>query len=391
MIAFRYRAIRDDGASVAGTVQAASESAAAGLVSARGLFPVAVTAAGRRPPWRKASLRQQAVAMRCLASLVAAGVPLEKALTTAATVTFGPLAAALASIRSEVREGAGLAAAMSRQHLGFDPVASGLVRAGERGGGLSLALERAATFLETRAETAGRVRAALAYPLLLAVVGSASVGFIVAFVVPRFAALLADVGQALPPATRALLATTALVREHAALAAGVPAALVAMLAYLATSHRAAVHESLLRWPLVGPIRHALASARVTRTLGTLLDTGAPALVALNVSQEAAGDDAVAARLRRTADQLAEGAAMSAALASTRAVTPLAYQLAAIGEASGQLGAMLVHAADIEEAQAQRRLQATVGLLEPLMIVGFALLVALVAGALLQAVYALRPA
>ena len=143
-------------------------------------------------------------------------------------------------------------------------------------------------------------------------------------------------------------------------------------------------------PLIGPIRHALATARVCRTLGALLGTGTPALPALVIASEAAADAAVGGRLGRVRQHVAEGASLSAALSATGAVTEGAWQLVSIGEGSGRLPTLLAKAADLEEREAERRLKTLVTFLEPALILAFAGLVAFVAAALLQAVYSLRP-
>ena len=266
----------------------------------------------------------------------------------------------------------------------------GLVRAGERGVGLAHALDQAAAELEARAEMAGRIRAALAYPMLLAVVGTLSVALIVLVIVPRFAALLSDLGQALPTATRLLLALSDGLRRYglvlgAALLAGAVAGV-----QLVSEQRAAWHAWLLGLPLFGPVRHAVATARAGRTLGVLLGTGTPALVALDIARQAVGDEAVARRLASARDRVAEGAGLAAALNGTAALSPTALELAAIGEGSGRLPDLLIRAAALEAQEAERRLKLLVTLLEPGLILAFAGVVAFVAAALLQAVYSLRP-
>ena len=136
--------------------------------------------------------------------------------------------------------------------------------------------------------------------------------------------------------------------------------------------------------------HALATARVAGILGALLGTGTPALVALGIARDAAGDAAVATRLDVARERIAEGGSLTVALRDTTALTATALQLAGIGENAGQLPLLLARAADLEEQGAERRLRTLVGLLEPALIVAFAGVVAFVAAALLQAVYSVRP-
>jgi type II secretory pathway component PulF len=394
MTAFRYEAARADGGVVRGVLDAVSEPAAVALLSSRGLYPLLVEPSPA-PDTRHLfgiggpSRRAQATVLQSLAAFVEAGVPLEKALEATERVATGRLREALIGAAHRVREGASLGGALSGERV-FSPVTVGLVRAGERGVGLGPALNQAAAQLEREAETEARVRAALTYPALLTTVGMGSIALIVLFVIPRFAALLGDLGQALPAATRLLLAASTGVRHYGLALGALAAALAVGGARLIAERRPAWHGWLLRLPIVGALRHGMASARAARTLGALLGTGTPALAALEIARGATGDAAVASRISAARGRVAEGQALSVALAATGALTPGALQLAAIGEGSGRLPAFLAKAAELDERDAERRLKMLVSFLEPALILGFAGLVAFVAAALLQAVYALRP-
>jgi type II secretory pathway component PulF len=371
-------------------LEAASEPAAAAVLSARGLYPVSVEASQPSGSFfRRASSRQLAMVFESLAAFVEAGVPLEKAIVATKRVASGQLRDSLGRVAQRVREGSSLGSALAAEGC-FSPVTVGLVRAGERGVGLGAALGQAAAQLEREAETEARVRTALTYPALLLVVGSGAIALIVLFVIPRFAALLGDLGQALPAATRLLLALSDGAREYGLVlgAGGVGVAVIAARAI--NEHRPAWHGWLLQVPVVGALRLALASARASRTLGALLGSGTPALAALGIAREAAGDAAVAARMAAARSRVAEGQGLTAALEATGALTSSALQLAAIGEGSGRLPILLAKAAELDDDEAERRLKTLVALLEPGLILLFAGLVAFVAAALLQAVYALRP-
>jgi type II secretory pathway component PulF len=390
--AYRYEAARADGAMIRGIVEATSGPDAAAALSGRGLFPVAVRPVTDtpRPWWSRPSPRSVATVFESLASLVAAGVPLEKALEAAERVATRGLREAVARVAARVREGSSLAAALAAEGGLFTPVTIGLVRAGEKGVGLAVGLMEAAADLEARAETGARLRAALAYPTLLAVVGTLSVAFIVMVIVPRFVALLGDLEQALPLATRVLVAVSDVVGRYGVfIGAGVVCA-VAVGGYVIAERLAAWHAWLLRLPLIGPIRHASATARAARTLGALLGTGTPALTALDAAREAVGDQAIAGRLGSARDRVAEGSGISAALTATGALTRTALQLATIGEGSGRLPELFARAADLEARETERRIKTLVTFAEPALILAFAGLVAFVAAALLQAVYSLRP-
>jgi general secretion pathway protein F len=347
-------------------------------------------AAQLRQRRRSAGARECAVVFRSLASLVGAGVPLDRALEATAAHSRKRLAEALHRITSRVRSGDSLGTALSEEGDLFPLLTVGLIRAGERGVGLTAALSQAAMWAESRAETEGRVRAALVYPMLLGLVGAASVAFIVGVIVPRFAAILADVGQELPPATEALLAAASLVRSPLALLPSVFVAVWVCGWLLSPTNRLRLHRHLIRLPLAGPLRHRLATSRAASSLGILLEAGTPAHAALGVAAEAAGDTAIAARLRASCDLIAEGSSLSRALRSTGSFTPLALQLVAIGEGSGNLPSMLLRASEMEQREAERRLRSILSVLEPALIIVFGAVVAFVAAALLQAVYTLRP-
>jgi type II secretory pathway component PulF len=391
--AFRYRAARADGEIVAGVLEAASGPAATSDLTVGGLFPIEVAEAGREGRPRAWLPRADlAVVFGGLAALLEAGLPLDRALAATEESVPPRLAPVFAETRRRVREGASLSRALQAAG-GLPDVALGLLRAGEAHGRLAAAARRVAGELEREAELVAQLRAALAYPLFLAVVGGLSVTLIVTVVVPRFAALLGDLGRAVPVSTRLLLGLSSTLAHHGPLAlvlAGAVAALVARALSLEPG-RAALHRWLLGVPVVGRIRWGLATARACRALAGLLETGVPLLAALDLAREAAGDRAVAERLTRARQSVSEGERLASALRRHEVVTPGALRLARFGEESGRLAELLGQAGRLEEAAAHRALRTLVGLLEPLLIVGFGAVVAFVAAALLQAVYSVRPA
>ncbi len=237
-----------------------------------------------------------------------------------------------------------------------------------------------------------RVRQALAYPLLLALIGIASILVIGTVIVPRFADLLGDLGQELPPATRILLIGSHVLSQYWFLLVPAAAGLVAL--GVEVGGRPAIlrriEEALLTAPVVGPVRLALATARLARALGGMLAAGMPLLASLDAAGEAAGDGAAASRLSRTRERVASGAPLAASLEREGALAPSALQLIQVGESSGRLADMARRAGDLAAQEAERGLKTLVTLVEPALIVAFGGLVAFVAAALLQAVYSIRP-
>jgi len=393
MSAFRYRAARPDGGIIEGIVDAGSTGQASGVIVDLGLFPLAVMPADTREAIRRpASRRDLAIVFQSIAALVSAGVPLERAVASSEVLARGALRQILEETRTRLHEGETFAQALAAARGVVPGIVLGMLRAGERGSQLPLALEQVAKHLEQEAELAARVRQALAYPLLLGVVGVVSVLVIGTVIVPRFAELLADVGQDVPPATRILLLGSSLLSHYWFVLIPVVAGVIALGVEMARRpvSRRRIEEALLAAPLVGPVRLALATSRIARALGGMLAAGMPLLASLDAAAEAAGDGAVAARLMRTRDRVAAGAPLTASLEREAALGPSALQLVQVGESSGRLADMARRAGDVAAQEAERGLKTLVTLVEPALIVAFGGLVAFVAAALLQAVYSIRP-
>jgi general secretion pathway protein F len=389
---FRYRAARADGERIAGTVTATSAMTAAADLTGHGLFPLEVREVLPDSGGRRFHGEELAPVLSGMAALLGAGLPVDRALQ-AASETAGPrLEPVLRAARDAVRQGGSLSAALSASTR-FPAMVIGLIRAGERSGRLAAAVERAAEELERAGELRAQVRAALTYPVFLATSGVVAVAAIVGFVMPRFATILGDLGQALPLSTRLLLGVSGAVRGHVALlllalaAGGIAFAVAAR----TPAFNLAWHRWLLDAPVVGAIRRGMSSARVCRTLAGLLDAGVPLLAALEAAREASGDPAEAERVTAARREVNEGTRLATALQRNAALPPSALRLVAFGEQSGRLPAFLEQAARMDERAAHRSLRALVALIEPVLIVGFGALVAFVAAALLQAVYSVHPA
>lgn len=392
-MAWTYRAARSDGVRCTGTVDAACHADAVQQLVAKGMHPLQVAPADAGLRARQTIGRRDLAAFfQSMDALTGAGVPLDQALVASQEVVHGPLRAAIPAIRERLRQGSSLAGAL--QAAGYLPApVLGALRAGERGGQLRETLHLLAERLEAEAELAARIRHALAYPLVLLTAGVVSVAVIATVVLPRFAALLGDTGQALPHATDLLLRLSGLGQRYGLMAflclLGGAFSLVALTRD--GPGQLLWHRLALDAPGVGRIRHALATARATGAIAGMLRSGVPLLVTLLEARDAAGDAAVADRLLRVRERVSGGEPLARAAAAEQAFTPSALQLLAVGEQSGQLALMADRASRLAGTEAARGLSSMVAFLEPALVIGIGGLVAFVAAALLQAVYALRPA
>ena len=391
---YRYRAATAAGQVVEGVLHAASRPGVLAELRRQQLLPVAVdeaaAASGAAPAARLSRRAAVALWTRTAATLLGAGVPLDRVLAfTAAQAGHDGLAEALRDIRRSVQRGASFAEALGHHPRYFDPLFAAMVSAGEASGALEIVFERLADHLEEAAELRSQVRAALLYPALMAVVACVGTVVLLGFVIPRFAVILTDIGGSLPASTRLLLAAS-----HV-LTAGwwVWLSTIGITAYVA--HRALKepatrrqwHGARLGWPWVGDLERKYAAAGFAHTLGLLLKSGVPALPALKIARNATANLALQEGIDRAAAAVAEGSALAPALAGT--LPPLALQMLAAGEESGRLEDLCLRVAATYDGEVRRAVRAAVSLLEPALILIFGAIVGFVALAMLQAIYGIN--
>jgi general secretion pathway protein F len=390
---FAFRAIATDGTVERGTLDAESAVEAREALVGRGLFVVAIESKGPRRERREPlSAGDLALGLRILANLLESGLPVARALHAFDDLAPRAWRAALPTVRQRVREGRSLAAALAEAPLQIPPLVIGIAQAGEAGTGIGPAVRRAAELTESTAEMQAAVRSALAYPIVVAFAGVCAIGVLITVVLPRFARILADLGQALPPSTQLVLRGADI--AHAMLLPGIigGAALFAIWRAWSTTTegRARWHSLLLAVPGVGAVRWKTATARMSHSLAALLESGVPISAAIGHAARASGDAEIEVRLLSARTKINSGQPLSQALEETRAVSPTTAKLVRAGEETGRLPAMLTHAAKIEQQGADQVVKTAVRMLEPLLLLTFASVVALIAAALLQAIYSVRP-
>lgn len=391
MAEFDWRAIDPAGRERSGRLSAPSADAARLRLEARRLFPVAVEPAGRATPvamgaaaasgasGARLSAKQLTLFTRQLATLSRVS-PLEEALNTiAAQSERAATRAVIGSVAQGVIEGRPLSEAMAREPRSFPALYRAMVAAGEQAGALPEILDRLAALLERQAQVRGKVIGALAYPAVLAVLATAIVVALLAFVVPRVVEQFDDVGQRLPLLTRIVIALSDFLSQWwwalaLALAAGVALG-VRLLADPA--RRLAFDRWLLGLPVIGRVLRDLAGARIARTLSTMVESRLPLVDGLLLTQRTVGNRAIAAALGEAAASIREGGGLAAALRRSGLFPPILVVMTASGEASGRLGFMLASAADYLEREFDGFTQTTLALLEPMIVVVMGGLVAVI--------------
>jgi len=375
---FEYAGFDAGGKRVAGTIDSTGRKGASQLLRERGVFTTALEPLGaRRPGYRlwfgggqRVPTAELAAATRQLATLLGAGLALDDALGTVAEQTeISLLQRTLIGLREDVRQGEALHAALARQPRIFPDLYVSIVRVGEDSGTLDQALQRMADFLENQARIRSRIQAALAYPLLMSLVGVGVLAFLFTFVVPKITRMLAEMGQALPWPTILLIEVNRIFTGYWWLLLPLLAAGSYLIDRYRRTERGRLHidRLLLDTPLLGRLQLLIATARFARTLATLLGNGVPLLKALEIARSLLGNSNLRRAIETAGQRIQEGGSLAVALRESALFPPMLIQVTAAGEKSGQLEEMLLRVADSYEHQTDLAISGLLALLEPLMI------------------------
>jgi general secretion pathway protein F len=403
MPSFRWSAINGGGDVVRGVMEAPDRSAVVDRLQRQGQIVLRADPAdrqgglaeflqielGRTRGLDKATLGD---VTRELAIMLAAGQDLDRALRFVVENTRNARAQAiLGNVRDKVRSGSSLAAALAAEPRSFSKLYIGLVRAGEAGGTLPATLDRLATLLERERSLTANLRSALIYPALLIFAAIGSIVLLLDYVLPQFAPIFEQAGAELPAATRALMTFgrvvgVALPWLLVALLAG---GLVARQLLARPAYRLRLDRLLLHLPIVGGLLRETLAARLTRTLGSLLQNGVPLIPALGIAKDALGNVAAAAAVEAAALGAKGGAGLARPLAAAGLFPARTIHLLQLGEEAAQLATMSLKAADIHDEQARLKVQRLVALAVPMITIAMGLAVAGIVSALLTAMLSLN--
>lgn len=405
MAEFAYKAASASGGVVEGRIEARSRDEAIRRLVDQGLTPVGVfdraaapmtaTAGVARSPRRRWSMggdkptRAEILALTSeLAVMLRAGLPLDGALRVMLGMDHRPPVAALVGqILEAVKGGTPLSRALAARGELFGPFYVNMVRSGEASGQLGAVLTRLVEHLERMRALRESVVSALIYPAILLSVAVLSVLAILIFIVPQFEPLFRDAKEALPLATRLVLGAGHLVLDYGVyLLVGLVLGGYAFARWLrsATGQRW-WQARLARLPVLGRVRHEYNLARFTRTFGTLLGNGVPILTALGIAGETLEDAQLRDSIKGVAPKVKSGGRLAEALAATGSFEPLAINLVRVGEETGTLDKMVLELATILDRKVETGIKRGLTLLEPLLILGLGLVIAVVIVSILMGI------
>lgn len=385
MPTYSYTALSASGDRVSGLLSAASEQAVLSELETRRLTPVTILPAKERTArGRRVSARKLGESYVQIGDLLHAGVPLMRSLKLLAGRKSQPkVANVYRELAEAVSDGGELAEAMARRPEVFPRIHIAMVRAGEKGGFLEGVFSRLGSFVLAQAELKGRIVGSLIYPALLVLFGVIILGVVFGVFVPMFKPVFERMAQ-LPFATKLVLGASDLVSGYGLylLVAAAALAIVGWRLSKRADVRRRATEFMTFAPICGPLVRALAAARFCRLLGTMLENGVPMLQAMAISKEAAGNILMEEAIDRAIEAVRSGEALAPPLATSGLFGDDIVEMITVGESANNLEKVLLTVAETIEKRIDRLLGIVVRLIEPLMLMGIAGVVVVVAMGLL---------
>lgn len=379
---YEYKAFDQKGKSKKGIIEAESEAGARNKLRAAGKYPVELkenlsrsTKAGRAAlgssvMFERVKSVEIHIFTRQLTTLLGAGIPLVSALSSLLAQTANPaLKKVLAQIKDAVNEGNTLTNALARHPKLFSRIYINMVRAGEASGSLDIVLEKLADFGEKQRTLQGRLKAALVYPVFMAVIGSAILFILITYIVPNITKVFADMERTLPLPTRLLISLSNFLRGYWWLLLLLMIGAFFSLRLFIQSPRGRQLWDLLKLklPIIGSVNQKLILARFGSTLASLLGSSVPLVTSMQIVQSIVNNSLIAEVIEEAIEQIRKGKSMAHALGSSPWFPPIFVQMISVGEQSGNLEPMLIKVSDAYEREVDMAIMAMTSLIEPIMI------------------------
>ena len=399
MALFEYKAVSPNGETLRGTMEAGSAEMVISKLQEAGNIPIDARAAGSGFSLSMLSFSRRGVNPRevgqftqQLATLLGAGLPLDRSLQVLSELAENDRGCnMITGVRDRVREGGTLSDALEAQHGTFNRLYLNMVRAGEIGGTLDTTLDRLADYLERSKDLKDTVISAMIYPAILLVMALGSLVLLLAFVIPQFTPIFDELGGELPLITKIVLAAGTILQNFWwGIIAIIVAAVVwfrQMLVHPARRLRWDGWTVNLRW--IGDLIKKLETARLARTLGTLLTNGVPLLSALATARNVVANPVMKQNVVEATQQVQTGGGLARNLAKSKNFPAFALQMVSVGEETGQLDQMLIKVADAYDREVRTTVDRLLALLVPVMTLLLAGLIGMIVMSILLAILSIN--
>ncbi len=404
MAVYDYKGLNKAGKEVSGVREAENEKALRQLLKKEGIFLTRVGKGSQKGQsllatevdiaqyFERISPTDISVFTRQLATLSKAGIPLVESLGACVDQVEKPkLRKILAKIRQDVSEGTSLAAALAQHPKVFSPIFGNMVRAGEASGTLDQVLLRLAEFSEASVKLTQKIKGAMMYPVIMVGLGGLILIGMFVFVIPQITQIFEDSGQELPFITQMLIGFSHMLRDYWWLSL-----LLFTISVVSFRKWKVTEKGHQKWdryrlsfPIFGSLSLMIGVARFTKTLATLLRSGVPLLTALDITKNVLENLTLTAVIDEARKAVKEGASLADPLKRSGHFPPIVVHMVAIGERSGAMEEMLTVVAEAYEAQVEARIAGLTTLLEPIMIVGMGITIAIIVMAVLMPILQLN--
>lgn len=404
MPVFSYKAADKRGNVLKGTLEAQDKRDAVSRLQEMGHIPLTINPVQGRAERLRQDLRRTLTLARPvsqkdvlaftqdLATLLKAGLPVDKALSVLIRITEKEhFRGIIENVLKDVEGGSYLSSALEKHRRAFSTFYANMVKAGETGGVLGGVMERLGFFMENTQELKDYIRSVMIYPVFLVFMSGVSIAVLLTFVIPRFSVLFSDLGSSLPLSTAILLQTSAILKTYwtliLILAGGI--AFFIFRFFRAPAGRMWWDQHNLRIPWAGELVRGVEVARFSRTLGTLLESGVPILKALDLATGIVGNRVFLRTLEKVFYRVKAGERLSKPLEESGAFPSLAVQMITVGEETGQLDGMLLKVAEHYEKWVRTMTKRLFSLLEPVVILVMGLVVGFIVISMLVAIFSIN--
>ena len=399
MAHFQYNAIDPSGNNLTGTIEAGHLQEAVAKLKGMGYYvtnvaPAKGTVVARGKPSAKKGKgkakgkskgmeislsfgpvkikrKELMIITRQLATLIGSGLPLLRSLRVLKEQRKGGASIILGKVADDIESGALFSEALAKHPGSFPKIYVAMIKAGEAGGALEVVLRRLAEFMEKEAKLKGKIKSAMAYPIVIVVVASGILTFIMTKIVPTFVKIFEDMDAGeLPGPTKLLIKLSKLFTQRFYLIIIFVVAMVIFYKILTKIKftKYWIDMGKMKIPIFGPVVSKTIIARFARTFATLITSGVPILQSLQIVRDTVGNDVIAKGINEVRNRVREGEGISAPMMRTKVFPPMVTNMIAVGEETGAMDAMLEKVADAYEAEVDAAVAAMTSMLEPLLIV-----------------------
>ncbi len=320
----------------------------------------------------KVKTKDLCIFSRQLATLVTSGIPIVQGLSILQEQLTNPtFKEIITKVKEDIEAGISIADAMKKHPSVFSELYVSMVHAGEVGGILDVILDRLSSYLESAEELKGKIKGAMTYPVVVAIIAVGAAAFMLTGVIPQFANIFKEIGVQLPLPTRIMLALSDFVQKNILYLILVP--IGAFIGFKQALNRIPKFRLnfdafKLKLPVFGDMIRKMSIAKFTRTFGTLVRSGVPIIQSLETVAKTSGNKVIEKAINEAKESIKEGERIADPLKKSNVFPPMVIQMISVGEETGSLDTMLIKISDFYDREVDEAVKALTSMIEPLIIV-----------------------